>query len=74
VDFDATGQVRITYSAFAKYLRKKWEISKAVHHLFIDLKTAHDSGRREGLYNTLIEFLIPLKLIRLTNDMSVLNL
>jgi hypothetical protein len=32
----------ITYSVFAKYLRKKWEYNDAVHQLFIDFKQAHD--------------------------------
>jgi hypothetical protein len=33
--------------------------------LFIDFKKAYDSGRREVLYNVLIEFGIPKKLVRL---------
>jgi hypothetical protein len=36
-----------------------------VHHLFIDFKKAYDSGRREVLYNILIDYGIPLKLVRL---------
>jgi len=36
-----------------------------VHQLFIDFKKAYDSGRREVLYNILIEFGIPMKLVRL---------
>jgi len=36
-----------------------------VHHLFIDLKKAYDLVRREVLYNILIEFGIPMKLVRL---------
>jgi len=36
-----------------------------VHQLFIDFKKAYDSVRREVLYNILIEFLIPMKLVRL---------
>ena len=35
VDFDTTGQILI-YSAFIKYLRRKWEYNEAVHQLFID--------------------------------------
>ena len=38
-----------------------------MHHLFIDFKEAYDSVRREVLYNILIEFGIPMKLIRLIN-------
>ena len=37
----------------------------AVHQLFIDLKKAYDSVRREVLYNILMELGIPKKLIRL---------
>jgi hypothetical protein len=36
-----------------------------VHQLFVDFKKAYDSVRREVLYNILIEFGIPLKLVRL---------
>ena len=65
VDFDATGQLLIIYSAFVKYLRKKWVYNKAVYQLFIDFKNAYDSVRREVLYNIFIEFGIPMKLVRL---------
>jgi len=46
-------------------LEKKWEYNEAVHQLFIDFKKAYDSVRREVLYNILIEFGIPKKLVRL---------
>jgi len=36
-----------------------------VHHLFIDFKKAYDSVRREVLYNIIIEFEVPKKLVRL---------
>jgi hypothetical protein len=36
-----------------------------VHQLFIDLKKAYVSVRREALYNILIEFGIPKKLVSL---------
>jgi hypothetical protein len=36
-----------------------------LHQLFIDFKKAYDSVRREVLYNILIEFGIPRKLVRL---------
>jgi hypothetical protein len=54
VDFDATGQLLITYSAFVKYLRKKWEYNEVVYQLFIDTKKTYDSVRREVLYNIII--------------------
>ena len=37
-----------------------------MHQLFIDFKKAYDSVRREVLYNILIEFGIPMTLVRLT--------
>jgi len=46
-------------------LEKKWEYSEAVNQLFIDFMKAYDSVRREDLYNILIEFGIPMKLVRL---------
>jgi len=36
-----------------------------VHQLFIDFKKACDSVRREVSYNILVEFGIPVKLVRL---------
>jgi len=58
VDFDSTGQIKIIYS---------WEkvgIQRSIQ-LFIDCKKAYDSVRRDILYNILIEFRIPMKLVRL---------
>jgi sorting nexin-29 len=46
-------------------LEKKWEYNEAVPQLFIDFKKACDPVRREVLYNILIEFGIPMKLVRL---------
>jgi len=46
-------------------LEKKWEYDVAAHHLFIDVKNAYDSVRREVLCNILIEFSIPMKLVSL---------
>jgi hypothetical protein len=51
VDVEATGQLLVIYSAFVKYFRKKWENIEAVHQLFIDVKKAYDSVRREVLYS-----------------------
>ena len=41
------------------------EYNGAVYQLFIDFKKAYDSVRREVLYNILIEFGVPKKLVRL---------
>jgi len=46
-------------------LEKKWEYNEAVHQVFIDFKKVYDSIRREVLCNILIEFGIPMKLVRL---------
>jgi hypothetical protein len=40
-------------------LEKNWEFYGKIHQLFIDLKKAYDSVRREVLYNILTEFEIP---------------
>jgi len=64
VALDATGRLLIIYSAFAKYLKKS-EYNEEVHQLFIDLKKAYVSVRREVLCKILIEFGIPKKLVRL---------
>jgi hypothetical protein len=46
-------------------MEKKWEYNGTVLHLFVDFKKACDSLRREVLYNILIEFGIPRKLVGL---------
>jgi len=59
VDFD-------TYICFiCQILEKKWEYNEAMLQLFIDLKKTYNLVRREVLYNILIEFGIPMKLVRL---------
>jgi hypothetical protein len=47
VCFEVTGQLQITYSAFVKYLRKKWEYNEAVQQLFVDFKKAYNSYWKE---------------------------
>jgi hypothetical protein len=46
-------------------LEKKREYNETVHQLFIDFEKGYDLVRREVLYNILIEFGVPLKLVRL---------
>jgi hypothetical protein len=46
-------------------LEKKWEYNETVHQLFIDFKKAYDSVKREVLYNIVIDFGVPMKLVRL---------
>jgi hypothetical protein len=45
-------------------LEKKMEYNGAVTYTFIDFKKAHNSVWREVLYNILMEFVIPMKLLR----------
>jgi hypothetical protein len=63
--FDITDQLLIRFSAFVGYWRKKWEYNETARQLSIDSKKAHDSVRREVLYNILLEFGVPMKLVRL---------
>jgi hypothetical protein len=65
VGFDVTDQLLIRYFAFIKYCGKKWEYNETVHQLYIDLKKTYDLVRREVLYSILIEFGVPIKLLRL---------
>jgi hypothetical protein len=55
------------YSASELYrlseLEKKWEYNETVPQLFIDFKKAYHSLRREVLYNSLIEFGVPMELV-----------
>jgi hypothetical protein len=44
---------------------KKREHNGTVHQLFLDFNVAYDSVRREVLCNIIIEFGIPMKLVRL---------
>ncbi|KAJ4445911.1 hypothetical protein ANN_12597 [Periplaneta americana] len=46
-------------------MEKNWEYKGTVHQLFIDFKKTYDSVKREVLYDILIEFGIPKKLVRL---------
>jgi hypothetical protein len=65
VGFDVTDQLLIRYFAFVRYWRKKWEYNETVHQLFVHTMKAYDSVTREVLYNILIEFGVPMKLVRL---------
>ncbi|KAJ4438023.1 hypothetical protein ANN_13962 [Periplaneta americana] len=46
-------------------METKWDYNGTVHQLFIDFKKAYDSVKREDLYDILIKFGIPKKLVRL---------
>jgi hypothetical protein len=59
VDFGVTDQLLIRFSAFVRYWRKNGSTMRQY------IKKAYDSVRREVLYNILIEFGVPMKLVRL---------
>jgi hypothetical protein len=59
VDFDAIDHIFCVH----QILEEKWEYSETIHQLFIDVKEAYDSVRREVLYNILMEIGIPMKLV-----------
>jgi hypothetical protein len=61
VGFDVTDQ----HFCIRQILEKKWDYNETVHELFIDFKKANDSVRREFLYNILIGFGVPMKVVRL---------
>jgi hypothetical protein len=61
VGSDVIDQLLIRLSA----LEKQWEYNETVHQLLIDFKKAYDSVRKEVLYNILIEFGVPMKVVRL---------
>jgi hypothetical protein len=63
--FRRNGSITDQIFSICQILGKKWENNETVHQLFIDLKKAYDSVRREVFYNILIEFGIPMKLGRL---------
>ena len=65
MDFDATCQRLIVYSAFVSHLRKKWEYNEAVHQLLVHLNEAYDSDGIEVAHNIPIELGIQMKLVRL---------
>jgi hypothetical protein len=46
-------------------LNKKWEYNETGHQLFIYFKKAHNSIMKEALYNILLEFGGPMKLVQL---------
>jgi hypothetical protein len=58
--FNVMDQLLIRHFAFVIYWRKK-----TVHQLFVDFKKTYYSVTKEVLYSILIEFGVPMKLVRL---------
>jgi sorting nexin-29 len=63
VGFDVTDQLLIRF-CIRQILEKQWEYNGTLYQLFVDFKKAYDSVRREVLYNILIEFGVPMELVR----------
>jgi hypothetical protein len=63
VGFVVTNQLLIRFSCIPQILEKKWEYNETVHQLFIDFKKTYYPVSKEVLYNILIEFGIPTKLV-----------
>jgi hypothetical protein len=59
-----TDQLLISFLHLS-HTREKWEYNETVPQLFIEFKKAYDSVKREVLYNILIEFGVPMKLVTL---------
>ena len=64
VDFDATRQLLIIYSAFVKYLRKNWNKMNPCISYLQDFKNFYDSLRKEVLCHILIEFGITMTVVK----------
>jgi hypothetical protein len=63
VGFDITDELLSRFFCILQILEKIWEYTETVHQLLT--KKAYDSVRKEVLYNILIEFGVPMKLVRL---------
>ena len=49
-------------------LEKKWEYNKEVCQLFIDFEKVYASIKRESLYEILIKFGVPEKLVKISRQ------
>ena len=58
-------QPSTTYLAFGKYLKRSGNTIRTYVRLFIDFQKDYDSIKRESLYDILIKFGVPKKLVRL---------
>jgi len=66
VDFDVTDQLQIRCSVFVRYWKNNGiVVGHYINYLYIYFEKFSDSVSREVLYNILIEFGIPMKLVRL---------
>jgi hypothetical protein len=63
VGFDVTDQLLIRWFAFNRHWRKNGSTMRQYISYSVELKKVYDSVWREVLYNILIEFGIPMKLL-----------
>jgi hypothetical protein len=68
VDFDIIGQIFYICHILVKKWAYNGTVSSYISCLYIDFKKAYDSVRKEALYNILIEFGIPRKLVGLIKN------
>jgi hypothetical protein len=69
VGSDVTSTTDLT-SCIRQILKKKWEYNETVHQLFLDFKKAYDSVRREVLYDILLQYGVPMKLVTLSKCLN----
>jgi hypothetical protein len=55
----------VTTVSSVKKIADSMRHNRTMHQLFIDIKKAYDSVRKEVVYNILIKFGVPTKLVRL---------
>jgi hypothetical protein len=63
VSFNITDQLLIIFLHLSDTREKKMELTGTVHQLFINFEKAYKLVRKEVLYNILIEFGVPMKLV-----------
>jgi hypothetical protein len=64
VGFDITDRLLNAYLHLSD-TGEKSEYNETVHQLFVDFRKAYNSVRRKVFYSNLIEFRVPMKLVRL---------
>jgi hypothetical protein len=68
--FDITDQLLIGYFAFVRYWRKDGSTIRQ-YIIIHSFKKAYDSARKVVLHNILIQFGVPMKLVRLIECVQI---
>jgi hypothetical protein len=64
MDFDIIGQLLITYTGFVRYWRRnRLTLGQYISYLEISRRSMTQSGEKYCIYNSLIIFGIPMKLV-----------